>query len=53
MNTRFYLLMERLQTLDSRLRMARSPWEAALLRARKQALQLRATRLILRSAATA
>jgi hypothetical protein len=49
MNTRFYLLLEHLQKLDARLRLAQSgagshPLEVARLRARKRTLRERLSR---------
>jgi hypothetical protein len=54
MNTRFFLLLESLQRLDDRLRLARSrlhadPLEIARLHARKVFMRGRLSRLALRS----
>ncbi|WP_159870376.1 DUF465 domain-containing protein [Novosphingobium sp. 9U] len=44
MNTRFFLMLELLQKLDTRLRIARTPLEAARLRARKRTVRERLAR---------
>lgn len=44
MNTRAFLMLELLQKLDTRLRVARTPHEAAKLRARKRNLRQRLAR---------
>jgi hypothetical protein len=46
MNTRSFLLLERLQKLDALLRLGTDPLEAARLRARKSALRRRLTHLM-------
>lgn len=55
MNTRFFLLLERQQKLDARLRLAQSlrdtnPLEIAQLHARKRTLRERLARVMNRSA---
>jgi len=44
MNTRSFLMLELLQRLDARLRVARTPVEAARLRAKKRSLRERLAR---------
>lgn len=50
MNTRSYLLLERLEKLDALLRLAADPLEVARLRARKTSLRQRLARLMPRPA---
>ncbi|MBB4859537.1 hypothetical protein HNO88_002866 [Novosphingobium chloroacetimidivorans] len=50
MNTRSFLMLELLQRLDARLRVARTPVEAARLRVRKRNLRERLARAMTASA---